>query len=128
MKDPEAGQALVEMAIVLPILLLLIIGLIQIGNIYSTSLSMNSLVRDAARSGVVGASNDAINQLVETRGVMLAPERLSVAVDPVQETDRRRGQPLTVTINYSVPINVPVLMNMLPNPFPLQASCTMRIE
>ncbi|MGE5455239.1 MAG: TadE/TadG family type IV pilus assembly protein [Methylocystaceae bacterium] len=127
MKEREAGQALVEMAIVLPLLLLLLFGMVEVGRIYSTSLSMNSIARDAARNGAVGASDADIRQLIQDRGTLLVPERVTVTVIP-QTSDRHRGQALTVKINYLLPINVPVLMSMLPNPFPLQAVCTMRIE
>lgn len=127
MKDREEGQALVEMAIVLPILLLLIFGLVEVGKIYGTYLSMNSIVRDAARNGAVGATDVEINQLVHDRGTLFTSPGLAITISPT-EANRRRGQPLTVSINYSVPINTPIIMSMLPNPFPLQAACTMRIE
>lgn len=123
----EEGQALVEMAIVLPLLLLMLFGMMEVGKIYSTSLSMSSIVRDAARSGAVGANDTDIVQLIHDRGVLLAPERLNISISPTL-ANRQRGQALTVKIDYSVPIDVPILMNMLPNPFPLEASCTMRIE
>jgi len=123
----EEGQALVEMAIVLPLLLLLLFGMLETGKIYSTSLSMSNLARDAVRSGVVGASDADMINMIKDRGALLAPERLTINISPAT-IDRHRGDAMTVKINYSVPINVPILMSMLPNPFPLQASCTMRIE
>ena len=47
------GQALVEMALVLPILLALVFGIIEFGNIYSHQLEVNNLARHSVRTAVV---------------------------------------------------------------------------
>ena len=53
-RDEERGQSLVEMALVLPLLLLLVVGIIEIGRYAEMSL----LVTNAARAGVqYGAQN-----------------------------------------------------------------------
>ena len=44
---------MVEMAIVLPILLALVFGIIEFGNIYSHQLELNNLVRHGVRAAVV---------------------------------------------------------------------------
>ena len=47
------GQAMVEMALVLPILLALIFGIIEFGNIYSHQLEVTNLARHSARVAIV---------------------------------------------------------------------------
>ncbi len=49
----QRGAVIVEFAIVLPLLFLLIMGMIDFGNIYSNQISIRQGVREAARVGVV---------------------------------------------------------------------------
>ena len=54
-REPGRGQAIVEMAIVLPLLLLLFVGIIDFGRIYYTTMT----VAHAARAGAqYGAQNN----------------------------------------------------------------------
>lgn len=45
----ERGQALLELALVAPILILIIAGLVQFGVIYERQIGINNAIRDAAR-------------------------------------------------------------------------------
>ncbi len=49
----ERGAVVVEFALVAPLLFLLIMGMIDFGNIYSNQISIRQGVREAARVGVV---------------------------------------------------------------------------
>lgn len=50
----ERGAALVEMALVLPLLMLVVFGIIEFGTTYSNYIGLRDGVRNAARSGAVG--------------------------------------------------------------------------
>jgi hypothetical protein len=61
------GQALVEMALVLPILLLLFMGIFEFGRIMGAYMILSDLARDGVRHGVVGYSDENIEELIDNR-------------------------------------------------------------
>jgi len=121
------GQALVEMALVLPILLLLFMGIFEFGRIMSAYMIISDLARDGVRHGVVGYSDESITELITDRCAWLEAERLVVEISP-SSGNREKGEPLEVRVHYSLPLVAPFLSSMLPNPFPLESYCIMRVE
>ena len=68
----ERGQSMVEMALVLPLLLALVFGIIEFGNIYSHQLEVTNLARHGARVAIVAtdksaAADDALETTLEAR-------------------------------------------------------------
>ena len=49
----EGGQGMVEFALILPVLLLILVGILEFGSIYSNVISMRQGVREAGRQGSV---------------------------------------------------------------------------
>ncbi|MEN6347844.1 MAG: TadE/TadG family type IV pilus assembly protein [Syntrophomonas sp.] len=121
------GQALVEMALVLPLLLLLLIGILEFGRIMGAYMVINDLSREGARYGVVGHNDAEIQALVLSRRAWLDETNLVVHISPVFE-DRNKGEPLDVGVDYSVNLMTPVFSSILPNPVQLSADCIMRVE
>lgn len=123
----KQGQSLVEMAIILPLLLLLVMGTIEFGRVFGSYLVMENLSRSAARFGVVGHTDQEIRDLIAGQNPFLSTDRLVINISP-GETLRNRGDPLTVSLEYTLDLVTPVMSDILPNPFPLSASCTMMVE
>lgn len=57
MRDSERGSSLVEMAIMLPFLLLLVIGVIDFGRAYYDSIEVASAARAGAQYGVINPTD-----------------------------------------------------------------------
>ena len=53
--SPDAGAAAVEFALVVPVLLLILFGIVDYGLFFNNSLSVKQGVREAARQGVVAS-------------------------------------------------------------------------
>lgn len=123
----KQGQALVELALVLPILILLIMGTIEFGRIFHSYLLITNAAREGARAGIVGSDDAAIRTTVKDVSASLALTDNQINIEPVQGS-RVRGVPLTIQVNYSITLITPVLDAVMPNPYPLTAMSTMRVE
>jgi len=123
----EEGQALVEFALVLPILLILLLGIFEFGNIFFSYLVIQNASRDAARYGTVAATDLEMEQVIMRKTDVLKEDNITVTITPV-ESARTRGNEINVLIDYDVPLLAPLWNNFLPNPFPITAKTVMRIE
>jgi len=121
------GQAMAEMALVLPLLLLLLFGCIEFGRVYGASLLIDNLARDGVRCGVVGYTDVEIEDSILNNLIWLDPDNISVSINPLLE-DRVTGEPLEVQIDYNVDLVAPVISDFLPNPVPVSSRYIMRIE
>jgi Flp pilus assembly protein TadG len=100
MRRSEDGQAIVEMALVTPILLLLIVGVFQVGLALLTSLQLTH----AAQQGVTAGANDpAVPQQCAT-AISTAEAVYSGALDDAQCTP---GDTLSLTLTDTVPMVSP---------------------
>lgn len=121
----EDGQSVLEFALVLPILLLFLIGIIDFGRMYSTHLILNEAATDAARYASLGDSNTEVGQVVSADAGMLG-SGVQWNINP--SSDRVSGDPVTVTVTDSVQLFDPILAAILGNPASVQAAVTMRVE
>jgi Flp pilus assembly protein TadG len=126
LKEQQA-QALVELALVLPVLLLLVFGIIEFGRIYGAYMVISNLSREGARFGVVGHDDSQIEALITQRRAWLDEQKLIITVTP-SYAERDKGDALNVEVDYSVVLLTPILGEILPNPVPLSAQCIMRVE
>lgn len=83
-RQPEdRGAAAVEFALILPVLLLLVLGIINFGYVFGQKLALNQAVREGARKAVVSTSADlpAIRTFVRdaTGGLIGDPGTVAIA-------------------------------------------------
>lgn len=123
----QKGQALVEFAIILPLLLLLIMGIIQFGMIINAYLSIQNAAREGARAGILGSSDTEIESIMINTLPALNADSLIVNITP-SEADRSSGDPLTVNVRYNYPIIIPIIDSLFSNTVVLNAETSMRIE
>ncbi len=121
------GQALVELALALPLLILLLFGTMEFGRIFHSYLVLTNASREGARAGIVGADDTGIRTKVKDVGASLRLADSQIEITPGQ-VSRSRGVPLTIKVDCQVDLVTPVLNLIIPDPFPLSASTTMRVE
>ncbi len=124
LRDNRA-QALVEMALVLTILLLVLSGIIEFGRVFSAQLIVSHASREGARLGVINPDDTVIVARAKDAADALDTTKVSVAVSAVS---RKRGEQLTVQVEYPVAIIMPFIGSILSNPYIVRGVTKMRIE
>lgn len=124
----EKGQSLVEFAILLPVLLLLIMGILEFGLILNSYLTINNSAREGARLGIVSGSNLEINNLITNISPNLDNRNLHVNIMPTIEGSRKSGGTISVEVIYNYKLTIPIISNLLGNVMILKAQTSMRIE
>jgi Flp pilus assembly protein TadG len=120
----ERGVAAVEFALVLPLLMALLCGTIELGDALHTQIALIAATRDGARFGSRGARDDEIAALVR---VNLGHLRDSGPVVTVTREGPPQDETLRVTacLNHRLLINYPLLP--LPNPVRMCATTVMAV-
>lgn len=122
----ESGQALVEFALILPILLLLLCGIIDFGWIFSNQLMVDFSARDGARFGAVNASSTTLSTIVtnhvKANALVSVPASLLV-------TTNKLSSDVSVKVDYSFPLMTPVISTVLnKTTFTVSSTCIMKAE
>lgn len=86
----ERGAAMVELALVLPILVLLLVGIVEAGRAYGANVALQGAARDGARLVALGSPTPTVEQAV--LGTAGPAEVTSVAVSPCAGTGRGDAQ------------------------------------
>jgi len=120
------GQALVEFALVLPVLLLLIIGSMEFGLVINQYMVLAEAAREGARSAALGSSNATVTAVVRAAANHIDISQLTVTISP---TDTRvRGNGVTVTAGKPVQAITQLMSPFFPAGFMVQGAATMRVE
>ncbi|MBS3985014.1 MAG: pilus assembly protein [Selenomonadales bacterium] len=126
-RQNERGQALVELALVLPILLLVLMGIVDFGRVFHGHLAVTSASRQAAREASLGRTDAEIISVARNAASPLPPGQIAVTVTPAFSA-RQAGTSIEVTVTYSLQIITPLIQPFFPNPYVVIARAVTRRE
>ena len=109
----DSGQAMVEFALVLPILLMLVIGIFEFGRAWNAYQVITDAAREGARNMVVAgvpATEASVNQVVNTALFVAA---LDSTRDVTTLTGLRTGTGTTATVQIAYPYSFTFLGRLL---------------
>lgn len=130
----DQGQAVVELAVTLPILLLLIVGLINLGMLVNAQIILTQAAWEGARAGATlvnpSRGDDEIIGAVRQAVIGLDPNTVQIDIVPRQDESPRnqpwpepRGRPLTVHLAYRLTLALPLIVDV-----PVHAEAVSRME
>lgn len=114
----ERGAAALEFALIVPVLLLLVLGIIEFGFMFQAQLALTHAAREGARMASVGKFDTAV---VLNRAY---PVPATVSTVPSPPSAAKSGDAIKVTLTYAYPWRV----LPFPGTVPISGTATMRRE
>lgn len=125
----DGGQAIVEFALVLPVLLAATLAIVLVAEIGVARLALQHATAEGARTGALTNDDEAIRETLAAALAPLSADRVATIIEPPATEPPRTGDPrgslLTVTASYDVP--VPLGLVGLPH-IVVTASSSRRME
>ena len=122
----ERGQALVEFALVLPILLVLLCGIVDFGWLYYNQITLNNAAREGARYAAVHY-DPACDWQAETQSRMISG--MAGVNSAAASVSAASGEQITVSVTADAKLLTGITSVLIgKQSVRLRAECTMRIE
>jgi Flp pilus assembly protein TadG len=123
----DRGAAAVEFALLLPVLILLVFGIVEFGRAYNLYLAVTHAAREGARIASVrngtGATDGEIKtQIADRSAIGVMESNIEITPGPNFKTP---GQAITVLVHYPVTLTIPLFGDYA---FELKSEGIMRIE
>ena len=122
----KRGQAIVEFALILPVFILILLGIMEFGLVFHQYLVVTAASREGARVAALGGSDAGTLTMVNTSAVSNNAGQLTTTITPA---NRVKGQTVSVQVTNPVTIRAPLIAQVFPqNPFPVTGTTIMRVE
>ncbi|NTV90895.1 MAG: pilus assembly protein [Clostridiales bacterium] len=126
-RKQSKGQTLVETALILPIIILLLMGIVDFGLLFNNYLVVGNAAREGARNAAVGDTDTQIMTIINTATASLDPDKVTVTITPT-EASRVSGDEISVTVTYEYAMITPIISSLLGSPIDLTSTTVMRLE
>ena len=123
----EKGQSMVEFALIMPVLLLIVVGIIEFGLMFSGYLALTNASREAVRYISLGGDDASAIQRAKDVSMNLDSNKMTVLINP-SGANRERGDSVKVTIKYQYKFLTPFIGIIFGNTLDLEADAVMRVE
>jgi hypothetical protein len=136
----EKGQGIVELALVLPAVTLLLLGIMEGGRIFSSYIELENVAREGARYAAVNCTSlsvrddqvpgwvmSTLTPWLETRLSTLQADSLVVSFTRTISADLTEVW-VELHVSYPLEITTPVISTIMGNPFDLQSRMVMKGE
>lgn len=123
----QAGQAVVELALVLPVVLVLLFGIMEAGRVIDAYLVVQNAAWVGARAGIdPGATDTSITSAAQAAAASVGS--VTVAVSPDRD-NLAEGQTFTVDVTYTFTFVVPLIEQIVGSgTIPVTGTSTMQTE
>jgi hypothetical protein len=127
MKKNESGQSMVETALLLPVLLLLLVGILDFGRVLYSYAHLHMAAQESVRVGSLGRSDSEIIDFARNYVHLGDSNKLNIEISP-QDMARDSGEYMNVKLKYPFQLYTPLLSKIFPSPLVIETESTIRVE
>ena len=100
-KNQARGAAVVEFAVVLPLLLTILFGIIEYGWVFMVRQTLQTAAREGARVAVLQSTQSPYQEVLDRVAEVMAPTGLTYSVNMTHATATSPIETVTVTVPYN---------------------------
>lgn len=123
----KKGQAILELALVLPIILIIFCAIVDYGRILHAKTQLNLVAQEGVRLGGLGKSDCEVENYIKDKVTLKDVDSINVQLTP-DYASRESGDYLTLRITYKVNYITPLMNIFLPSPCEISTESTIRVE
>lgn len=127
MRRDERGQSMVETALIMPVLLLLLVGILDFGRIMYSYAHLHMVAQETVRMGGLGGSDTEITAFAKDYIQLNEADQLVINISP-GETSRDSGDYVTVKLEYPFQFFTPLISSLFSSSLSIKAESTIRVE
>jgi Flp pilus assembly protein TadG len=111
-KKDQRGQSLVEIAVTLPILLLVLMGILDLGRAYWTYITLSDAAAEGAAYAALNPTDteQAIARAADSSNGLI---ELDTALITVTHSELSAGNPITVTVEFEYVLWTPIMRDLV---------------
>lgn len=125
MSNRRPGQAIAELALVMPVLILLLAATFDGARLFSQSTVMSGAAREGLRVAATGGTDAQVTAAAQAYASPIPASSVTVTVSPAT---RVVGQPVTVTVSTPVDVLTPVMSAITGPTVTVKGQGVMRVE
>jgi len=119
----EKGASAVEFALILPILIILVFGIVEFGIAFNNYITITHAAREGARIAAVDLNNPDLKNIIIERAFPVQITETDIVISTPEGTNI--GDPVEVEITYNISITIPLVGSW---DIPLKNKAIMRLE
>ena len=119
----EKGASAVEFALILPILIILVFGIVEFGIVFNNYITITHAAREGARIAAVDLNNPDLKNIIIERAFPVQITEDDIVINTPEGTNI--GGPVEVEITYNISITIPLVGSW---DIPLKNKAIMRLE
>jgi Flp pilus assembly protein TadG len=127
MRRDERGQSLVETALILPVLLLLLVGILDFGRIMYSYAHLHMAAQETVRMGGLGKNDTEITSFAKDYVQLNEVDQLKINISP-GDSSRDAGDYVTVKLEYPFQFFTPFVSSLFSSSLSIKAESTIRVE